>query len=143
MTRNFLFLALAAGLLAPALGQAAPRKAPQKPVKLDPFPIGQAFRLASINGKAVSGNLTLRVDDTFRGSGSSGCNSWSAAMYPLKNGRLAMGPVAMTKRACPGPVMALERRYLYALHSGLRWSTPPGALVLKGAAGTLRFERAY
>jgi heat shock protein HslJ len=142
MIRKPLFLALA-GLLAPAMAQAAPRKAPEKPLKLDPFPIGQSFRLASFNGKPVSGNLTLRVDDTMRGSGSGGCNSWSAAMYPLRNGRLAMGPVAMTRRACPGPVMALERRYLFALHSGLRWATPPGALVLKGPAGTLRFERAY
>jgi heat shock protein HslJ len=143
MTRKILLVALAAGLLVPAIPQAAPRKAPQKPVKLDPFPIGQSFRLASINGRPVSGNLTLKVDDSLRGSGSSGCNTWSAAMYPLKDGRLAMGPVAMTRRACPGPAMALERRYLQALHSGLHWSTPPGALVLKGAAGTLRFERAF
>jgi heat shock protein HslJ len=141
--KQTVLLLLLAGLLAPATVTAAPRKAPQQPAKLDPFPIGQSFRLASFNGRPVAGNLTLRVDDTLRGSGSSGCNTWSAAMYPLKNGRLAMGPVAMTKRACPGPVMALERRYLYALHSGLRWSTPPGALVLKGPAGTLRFVRAY
>ncbi|SPB15942.1 putative lipoprotein [Caballeronia novacaledonica] len=66
-------------------------------------------------------------------SGFSGCNRF-AGVYDLKDGKLAFGPLAGTRMACPsGAGAALERPYLDALahiaKSGVQMN-PPQALQL-------------
>jgi len=125
-----------AGLLPAGPGLAAPLP-PQ------PFPIGTPYRVVSIDGRPISAELTLTVDENLRGFGSSGCNRWSAALYPLRNGQLGMGSVAMTRKLCAPPLMALEKRYLGALHSGARWRTEGNAIIIESRLGRFRLERSF
>ena len=129
--------------------QAAPRR--QSPAAapsiLTPseksFPTHTIWVLKEFNGKpAPAGEeLTLSIDETFRASGYSGCNSWSATIYPVKGQRLAMGPVALTRNTCAAPRVALERAFLTALHAGPSWDLTGADLVVKGPRGALRFQR--
>ena len=137
-----------------AAAQAAPRRSsaptyPEQP-KADPkvsqeyeanFPTKQSWNLSDINGKTPPGEATLIIDDNYRGTGASGCNTWSAALYPQKGKRLAMGPVAQTKKSCGADVMQFERLFLAVLHSGPTWDQVGYTLVVKSQAGTLTFKR--
>jgi heat shock protein HslJ len=107
------------------------------------FPVGFSWTAASLNGKPYGGERpTLRIDDVFRGTGFSGCNTFSATTYPLREMGFAVGPVAVTRRACDGGAMAIERAFLVALRTAQKWDLVSGQLVLSGPNGTLRFERA-
>ncbi|HUZ67310.1 MAG TPA: META domain-containing protein [Beijerinckiaceae bacterium] len=109
------------------------------------FPIGVTWRLKQINGRPAptAKRATLTIDSTLRGTGSAGCDSWSATVYPVANQRLAMGPIATTHRACSPQAAAFERMYLNALHSGPVWDEEQGYLVLKTTAGVMRFSRGF
>jgi len=107
------------------------------------FPLDAQFQLISINGRQATGDQTLRIDSSFRGSGFAGCNSWSAALYPIRGQRLAMGPVALTKKICSPAVMAEERIVLYTLHSGPIWTMDGPIVTIKSRAGTLQFRRGF
>ena len=140
--------ALAIGSLGFAGSAQAAKKpkdpASDKPVYETPFPEGISWTLIEMNGKAVSGDApSLKLDENKRGSGFSGCNTFSAALYPVRGQRLAMGPVAMTRKACPPAQMLFERQYLGILHSGPSWSLAAQDLIVKGKAGSLRFKRGF
>ena len=57
-------------------------------------------------------DASLKIDGTLRGSGYTGCNSWSATLYPVKDQHLAVGPYALTKKQCDKDVMAIEFGFL-------------------------------
>ena len=107
------------------------------------FPTHTIWILKDFNGKAVASgdDLSLSIDETYRGSGYSGCNTWSATLYPVKGQRLAIGPLALTHNTCAPAQVALERAYLAALHGGPAWDLTSDELVVKGPRGTLRFRR--
>lgn len=106
-----------------------------------PFPTKMNWTLSDINGKGVPAEATLTIDDNYRGTGTSGCNTWSASLYPVKGHKLAMGPVAQTKRSCAADVMQFEHLYLGILHSGPTWDQTGYTLTVKSQAGTLTFRR--
>ena len=81
------------------------------------------------------------VDQNLRGTGFAGCNTYSASAYPLRQQGFAVGPVAVTKRACDKAVMDFERNFLLALRGSRQWDLVEGRLVLKTAAGEIRFDR--
>jgi heat shock protein HslJ len=87
----------------------------REPPKL--FPIGVSWTLVDINGRRPPAEATLRIDTTLRGNGFSGCNTFSAAIYPTRMQTLAAGPLAITKRACSPAVMQFERTYLSGIYS--------------------------
>src|SRR5271165_5772603 len=96
----------AAGALAASNGPQTPEdEGPPKP--LPPlqknFPLDQTWSLRELNGKPVPPGLdaSLKIDGNLRGSGFTGCNSWSATLYPVKDQHLAVGPFALTKKQCP------------------------------------------
>ena len=95
------------------------------------------------NGKPISSDLdvSLKIDGALHASGYSGCNSWSAVIYPVKDQHLAMGPPALTKKQCDKDTMAIEFDFLSVLHSGPTWDLVNGELVIKGPRGTLRLAR--
>ena len=106
------------------------------------FPLGASWSAISLNGKAVGGDRpTLVVDDQLRGKGFAGCNTYSATAYPLREQGFAVGPVAVTKKACDGGSMASERAFLTALRGARKWDIQGGRLIIQGVAGELRFER--
>ena len=84
---------------------------------------------------------TFTLDQQYRAKGFGGCNTFSATAYPLREQGLAVGPVAMTKRACEKGQSAAEMQYLTALRTAAKWDTVVGSLVIKGPNGELKFER--
>ena len=83
----------------------------------------------------------MRIDNQFRGAGFSGCNTWSATMWPVRNQRFAVGGVAVTKKACPQPAMQFEQAFLHALFAAPQWDLVNGLLEVKSQSGTLSFAR--
>ena len=107
------------------------------------FPLGASWSLVAMNGKPVQERrATLIVDQNLRGTGFGGCNTFSASAYPLRSQGFAVGPIAVTKRACDGGAAAFEKSFLTALRAANKWDLVQGKLVLKGGAGELRFDRA-
>jgi heat shock protein HslJ len=108
------------------------------------FPLGQSWIAVSMNGKPFSGaeRPTFTLDEQFRVRGFGGCNSFSATAFPLREQGLAVGPLAITKRACDSGVMTVEKAFLTALRNSAKWDTEIGTLVVRGANGELKFERA-
>ena len=85
----------------------------------------------------------MAIDEALRGSGNSGCNTWSATLYPVKGQHLAMGPVALTKKTCTPDLTNFERMFLGILHSGPTWDLQGSTLTIKTQDGknALVFER--
>ena len=136
-------LALLSG--APALAQQQTPQQKQQPKEEKTFPKDSNWTLRAINGKTLPAGMeaTLTIDGQFRGSGFSGCNTWSATMWPVRNQRFAVGPVALTKKQCDAAKMAFERTYLVTLHNRSGWDLVNGMLEVKGASGSLSFARGF
>jgi heat shock protein HslJ len=146
--RGALFLALGLSGLAvssSAFAQQAARPAAAQQKEEKTFPKDSNWTLRAINGKTLPAGMeaTLTIDGQFRGSGFSGCNTWSATMWPVRNQRFAVGPVALTKKQCDAAKMAFERTYLVTLHNRSGWDLVNGMLEVKGASGSLSFARGF
>lgn len=96
-----------------------------------PLPAGQGRSAVTVNFEAG------------RVHGFSGCNQFMGA-YRFDGTTLVLGPVGGTMMACPGPAMALERRFLDAFSGVMQVAFPQDGLVLTPANGrdALRFESA-
>jgi heat shock protein HslJ len=108
------------------------------------FPTGTTWALKSFNDKPVpvAEDLTFSIDKEYRGTGYSGCNTWSATIYPIKQQRLLVGPFALTRKQCEKPKMQFETSFLAALRASPNWDLVDGDLVIKGQQGaTMRFQR--
>jgi len=108
------------------------------------FPMGSTWVAVSINGKAFTGleRPSFTISDQYRATGFGGCNAFSATAYPLREQRLAVGPIAFTKKQCDKGIMALEQAFLVALRTAAQWDiVEGGSLVVKSQSGELRFER--
>jgi len=138
-------LCLAASAFAGGGPQTEEDKTPPKP--LPPleknFPLDQTWSLRELNGKPVPDGLdiSLKIDGSLRGSGFTGCNSWSATLYPVKDQHLLVGPFALTKKQCPKDIMALEVGFLSGLLGSPTWDLVNGDLVIKGPRGSMRLVR--
>lgn len=116
-------------------GKVAPKQEKQ-------FPLGQSWTAVSLNGKSFgSARPSLQVDENLRGTGYSGCNTFSATTYPLREQNFATGPVAVTKKSCDAASNAVERGFLVALRGARTWDVSEGRLIIKGAGGELVFDR--
>jgi heat shock protein HslJ len=82
-----------------------------------------------------------KIDGSLRGSGFTGCNSWSATPYPVKDQHLMVGPFALTKKQCAKDVMAIEMGFLSTLIGNPTWDLVNGDLVIKGPRGAARLAR--
>jgi heat shock protein HslJ len=106
------------------------------------FPSKVSWMAISLNGKPFSGERpTFILDQQFRLRGFGGCNTFSATAYPLREQRFAVGPFALTKKACDKALMDQERNFLIALRTSVHWDTVGGELVIKSQNGELRFQR--
>jgi heat shock protein HslJ len=147
---NKIFLRSAIILAAAALATLATAQMREKDEELKPlppqqkqFPLDQTWSLRDINEKPIPSGLdaSLKIDGNLRGSGFTGCNSWSATLYPVKDQHLLVGPFALTKKQCPKDVMAVEFGFLSSLTGSPSWDLVNGDLVIKGPKGTLRLAR--
>jgi heat shock protein HslJ len=158
MTRRLGYAAAFAMLMVPALtssealaqrrqqmpppGAQAPQAPPTGPQEKS-FPFGSSWSAVSLNGKPISDRrATFLVDANLRGTGFGGCNTFSASAYPLRQQGFAVGPIALTKRACDKGLSDFERGFLTALRAANKWDLVDGKLVLTGGAGEVKFDRA-
>jgi heat shock protein HslJ len=108
------------------------------------FPTDTTWIALTLNGKSMpfAEPPTMRIDENYRAKGFSGCNTFSVTAYPMRQQKFAVGPFALTKKACPKPVMDAERSFLIALRTIAEWDLEgANVLILKGPNGTLRFQR--
>jgi heat shock protein HslJ len=136
-----------------ALAQAQPRGGGNAPAPSNPvpqprqekvFPVNVSWRAVSFNGRGFQGEPpAMTLDAQLRIKGFGGCNTFSATAYPLRNQGIAVGPLAITKRACPGGRTEAERSFLVALRTAQKWDVMNNGsqLVIRGQNGELRFER--
>jgi heat shock protein HslJ len=153
MAKSVLAAAVGAALLYYAVAALAAASGPKSPEDEGPpkplppqqknFPLDQTWSLRELNGKPVPSGLdaSLKIDGNLRGSGFTGCNSWSATLYPVKDQHLAVGPFALTKKQCAKDVMAVEFGFLSGLIGNPTWDLVNGDLVIKGPRGTMRLAR--
>ena len=152
MLKSLLAAALAAAALTLSVPALAAPKGPvdeedQKPKPLPPlqknFPLDQTWSLKELNGKPVPAGVdaSLKIDGSLRGSGFTGCNSWSATLYPVKDQHLMVGPFALTKKQCAKDLMQLEVGFLSTLVGNPTWDLVNGELVIKGPRGAARLAR--
>lgn len=158
MIRRLGLAAVLAGLAVPMLmpGEAAAQGRRQMPSRTElggkteipqgqqekTFPLGASWSVVQLNGKPVyDRRATLIIDKNLRGTGFGGCNTFSAAAYPLRQQGLAVGPIAITKRSCDKELLSFEQAFLSALRGTRNWDLVNGRLVLKGAAGELTLSR--
>jgi len=66
--------------------------------------------------------------------GFAGCNTFQAA-YTADGNRIAVGPIATTRRTCADAVMAQERQFLAALKSTTTWDFSGALLDMHRADG--------
>ncbi len=143
------YLVLAAALACLSVGAASAQPAPAgpKPIPKEEktFPKDSSWTLRQMNGKPIPAGMeaTLRIDGQFRGAGFAGCNNWSATMWPVRGQRFAVGGIAVTKKACPQPVMQFETAFLHALFASPTWDLVGDRLEVKGQAGDLTFGRGF
>jgi heat shock protein HslJ len=117
-------------------------KVPQPGQQDKIFPLGSTWVAVSLNGKAFSGERpTFALDDQLRARGFGGCNNYSATTYPLREQSLAVGPFALTKKACDKSAMASEQAFLVALRTAAKWDIVGSTLTIKTQNGELKFER--
>jgi heat shock protein HslJ len=110
---------------------------------------GTRWRLThfDIGEPAPSGpEVTLEFGENGNFGGDSGCNRYMGRLETTDSGQLEAGPVAGTRKACEGPAMAVEDRYL-ALVGGTHqvgfYNTRLALTYHSGeSAGVLLFERA-
>ncbi|MEN3930212.1 META domain-containing protein [Microvirga sp. W0021] len=108
------------------------------------FPTGTSWTAVSLSGRPIPSGVerpSFSLDSQFRARGFGGCNTYSATVYPLRNQTLAVGPIALTKRKCPGNLNAAEQNFLGALRSAQKWDIIGSTLIMKTGHGDLRFQR--
>jgi heat shock protein HslJ len=156
MTRRLGYAAALALLMVPALTSSealAQRRGrppadtgtqlPPPPAQEKTFPFGASWSVVTLNGKPASDRrATFQVDANLRGTGFGGCNTFSASAYPLREQGFAVGPIALTKRACDKGLNDFERSFLTALRAAQKWDLVEGKLVIRGGAGEVRLDRA-
>jgi heat shock protein HslJ len=123
--------------------KAAPAPAPSVAPPARPGLDGTSWRLIEIAGQPVPDGVlaTLVFSEPGRVAGSAGCNGYTGSAR-LEGGRIALGPLATTRRACEAQAMAFEQRYLAILATAQGLRREADRLLVEGAAGApLRYVR--
>ena len=106
------------------------------------FPLGSAWTVVRFNNKTYTGERpTMTLDRQYRMQGFAGCNTYSATSYPLRMQRIAVGPIAFTKKKCAPAVLASEKSFLVAMRGVYQWDIVGPQLILKSSDGEIVFER--
>ncbi len=82
---------------------------------------------------------TLQIRDG-RLAAFSGCNTGSAAVSSV-DGKMAVSPMATTRRACPEPFGAFEGRYFKLLNDRPYFRIEDDVLILAASEDSARFRR--
>lgn len=101
------------------------------------------WRLVNLNGAAIIAGteITAVFGDGGNLSGSSGCNSYSAA-FQVNGSSLAVGSLGGTQATCPNPTGIMEQEQLYrlVLGSATGFTVEGRQLSIRSSRGQLTFE---
>ena len=105
------------------------------------FPMNTTYKAISISGFDVQKmELTLTVTKTgdgFRGSGSAGCNSWTAGVM-LREDQIDFTAIATTRKMCDKGRMTAEGAFTNSLRTAQRWRfDDKNRLIIEGEAARL------
>jgi heat shock protein HslJ len=105
------------------------------------FPMNTTYKAISISGFDVQKmELTLTVTksaDGFRGSGSAGCNSWTAGVM-LREDQIDFTAIATTRKMCDKGRMTAEGAFTNSLRTAQRWRfDDKNRLIIEGEAARL------
>lgn len=104
------------------------------------FPSNRTFVAETFKGQPFKGDRpTLLLSTTNRATGFSSCNNWSATALVGRNQRIAVGPIAVTKRKCEARLMHNEQIFLYVFRSAQAWSFDGRVLTILSPAGPMTF----
>lgn len=113
------------------------------PMQPRQFPVTVNWKVVSLGGKPVAGDApTMQLDKQLRMRGFAGCNTYSATAYPMARQGFAVGPIAVTRKACDKSVMEKEKNFLLSVRTSAQWEEKDGFLILRGQMGEIRFQRA-
>ena len=100
-----------------------------------PAALGGKWRVVSVSGaEALDASRTSAEFAGDRFATTVGCNRISGRAE-ISGSRLAFGPMAATRMACPPPLDAVERQYLSALQAVRAYRIQGRTLVFLGAGG--------
>jgi putative lipoprotein len=104
-----------------------------------PLPDGLAgtdWIAKTVTGQTVPAEVavTMQFPEAGQIAGRSGCNRYTGPIG-VSDGRLAIGPLATTRMACPESQSEFEALFLPALQQAVRLRRDNRALVLETAAG--------
>ncbi len=120
----------------------APTQQQKEPPREKTFPLNASWTAVSINNRRYTGDRpTMILDSQSRMQGFSGCNTYSATSYATRGQRIAVGPIAFTKRGCSQATLSAERAFLTTLRGSYQWDIQGPLLIIKSSDGELRFER--
>jgi heat shock protein HslJ len=109
------------------------------------FPTNVNWIADSLDGKELwtgADRPSIYIDKQLRLRGFDGCNMFSLTAYPLRDQKLAIGPLAVARQTCDKPVVDAERSFLNAVRGAKEWDMEgANILIVKGLGGTVRFER--
>lgn len=91
-----------------------------------------SYKFSQLNNLPIEGQEITLTADTTGGivSGASGCNRYSSRFKFDDSGRLNVGPMTVTKMACPGPWMQFESLFLDVLKGADSFSFETGVLTI-------------
>ena len=113
------------------------------PVTSVPFPFDRTMVAVRYKDQAFKDDRpTILVSDSYRGTGFSACNNWSATIIPRADQRMAIGPVAISKRKCADRLMHNEQVFLFVMRTSTDWSYDGYTLTLRGPYGEMKFQPA-
>lgn len=98
---------------------------------------GEEWQVAAIDGEPLPAGVRppAVLFDGGRIAGFAGCNRFTGTIEETAPGEIGIGPLALTRMACPGPAMEVERRFTASLAAATRWGYVAGRVVLSGMAG--------
>ena len=77
---------------------------------------GSEWRIRDFAGEAVAGEAWIAFKTGGRVTGLSGCNRFNGG-YTESPGKIEVGPLAMTRMACPPPMMEIEASFSRSLEA--------------------------
>ncbi|WP_341503744.1 META domain-containing protein [Gallaecimonas sp. GXIMD4217] len=81
-------------------------------------------------GASAPGGITLTLQADGRLAGRSGCNNYFAGYQLGEDNSLAVSQIGSTRKACMGPIMSAEYRYLERLNKAEKVETRGDSLML-------------
>jgi len=113
------------------------------------FPVSVNWVADSLDGKQLWSGIdrpTIYIDKQMRMRGFDGCNMFSVTAYPLKEQKIAVGPLAIARQTCDKSVTDAERmghgRREYPDRQRARWHGALRARPLSSSARDLQLALA-